>query len=86
MAGSWYRQCAFSKILSGSRPCDASAQTDPVQFAKAQEKKHKKSSALDELAGAPAAGGISEQVRRGGSKAADVDSDSDEEKQENRYT
>jgi hypothetical protein len=82
VAGSWYRQCAFAKILSGSRPCNASAQTDPVHFAKRHEKGHKKSSVVDPQTGAVLPVG---EVG-GGSKTAGADSDSDDSKQENRYT
>ena len=95
IAGSWYRQCAFSKILSGSRPCDASVQTDPVHFAKNHEKAHRKSSVVDSqsavLAGSGSgnaeAGGAGGGAAAGGvSKAGVVDSGSDDERQENRYT
>ena len=77
VAGSWYRQCAFSKILSGSRPCDVSVQTLPVEFAKIQ-KAQSKSSVIDHQTAGPA--GV------GASKTAGDDSGSEDEKQENHYT
>jgi hypothetical protein len=86
VAGSWYRQCAFAKILSGSRPCQTGTQTDPVHFAKHRDKEHRKSSAVDPQTGAVLSGGASQQVAGSGSKPAGDNSDSDDSKQENRYT
>ena len=101
IAGSWYRQCAFSKLLSGSRPCDASVQTDQVQFGKNQ-KAQRAGSGIDPQTGAVLSGGgggaeaggagggggrwIGAGAAGGGSKTTGDDSGSEDEKQENRYT
>jgi hypothetical protein len=81
VAGSWYRQCAFAKILSGSRPCHTAAQTDPVHFATHRAKGQRRSSVVDAQTGAVVSSGSG-----GALKTADDDSDSDGSKQENRYT
>ena len=83
VAGSWYRQCAFAKILSGSRPCDAGSQTNPVEFVKHKEKGHRKSALVGQPAsaaeGGEAGGGVS-------NTAAAADDDGSDDQQENHYT